>query len=57
MKRNTKPTSGQPVTDLNDDEEFIIAIRQGPSELDRGESLPLEDVERELPSWIIKYNA
>jgi predicted transcriptional regulator len=34
--------------------EFIAAVRQGLSELDRGESIPIEDVERELPSWIIR---
>jgi len=34
--------------------EFIAAIRQGLDDLDRGESIPLEDVERELPSWIIE---
>jgi len=34
--------------------EFVAAIRQGLAELDRGERIPLEDVERELPSWIIK---
>ncbi|HEY0765615.1 MAG TPA: hypothetical protein VGD61_24765 [Pyrinomonadaceae bacterium] len=34
--------------------EFIAAIRQGLSELDNGESVPIEEVEKELPSWIIK---
>lgn len=34
--------------------EFIAAVRQGLSELDNGERIPIEDVERELPSWIIK---
>jgi predicted transcriptional regulator len=34
--------------------EFIAAVRQGLTELDRGESIPIEDIERELPSWIIK---
>jgi|SRR5215213_1067716 len=32
--------------------EFIAAVRQGLSELDNGDSVPLEDVERELPSWV-----
>jgi len=34
--------------------EFIAAVRQGLSDLDNGESVPIEDVEKELPSWIIK---
>ena len=34
--------------------EFIAAVRQGLSELDAGESVPIEQIEQELPSWIIK---
>jgi predicted transcriptional regulator len=34
--------------------EFIAAVRQGLSELDNGESVPIEEVEKKLPSWIIK---
>ena len=34
--------------------EFVAAIRQGLSELDNGDSIPIEEVEKELPSWIIK---
>jgi len=34
--------------------EFIAAVRQGRSDLDNGESVPIEDVEKELSSWIIK---
>ena len=34
--------------------EFIAAVRQGLSELDNGHSIPIEEVEKELPSWIIK---
>jgi predicted transcriptional regulator len=33
--------------------EFIAAVRQGLDELNRGEQIPIEEVERELPSWII----
>jgi len=33
--------------------EFIAAIRQGLTELDRGEGIPTGDIECELPSWII----
>jgi len=34
--------------------EFIAAVREGLTELDHGEGIPIEDVEKELPSWIIK---
>lgn len=34
--------------------EFVAAVRKGLDELDRGEEIPIEQVERELPSWIIK---
>ena len=34
--------------------EFIAGVRQGLAELDRGEWIPIEAVERELPSWIIE---
>lgn len=32
--------------------EFIDAVREGLAELDRGERILIEDVERELPTWI-----
>lgn len=31
--------------------EFVAAIRQGMAELDRGESVAIEDVEAEMSSW------
>jgi predicted transcriptional regulator len=34
--------------------EFIAAVRQGLADLDRGERIPIDEVERELPSWIIE---
>ena len=34
--------------------EFVAAVRQGLFELDNGESIPIDQVEQELPSWIIK---
>ncbi len=34
--------------------EFIAAVRQGVAELDRGETILIEEVERDLPSWIIR---
>jgi hypothetical protein len=32
--------------------EFIAAVRQGLAELDNGDSVSIEEVERELPSWV-----
>jgi hypothetical protein len=40
--------------DIAQEIEFVAAVRQGLAELDRGEQIPMEDIERELPSWIIK---
>ena len=34
--------------------EFIAAVRQGLSELDNGDSVPIEEVEKELPSLVVK---
>ena len=34
--------------------EFIAVVRQGFTELDRGGRIPIEEIERELPSWIIR---
>ena len=34
--------------------EFVAGVRQGLAELDRGERIPIEEIERELPSWVIK---
>ncbi|HYV83521.1 MAG TPA: hypothetical protein VE931_08415 [Pyrinomonadaceae bacterium] len=34
--------------------EFVAAIRQGLSELDNGDSIPIEEIEKQLPSWIMK---
>jgi predicted transcriptional regulator len=34
--------------------EFIAAVRQGLSELDNGDSIPIDEVEKKLPSWSIK---
>lgn len=45
---------GASLHDIAQEIEFIAAVRQGLDELDRGERIPIEEVERELPSWIIK---
>ena len=34
--------------------EFIAAVREGIEDLNRGETIPLEQAEKDLPSWIIK---
>ena len=34
--------------------EFISAVRDGLAELDHDEGIPIEDIERELPSWVIR---
>ncbi|MDQ1636840.1 MAG: hypothetical protein QOF62_179 [Pyrinomonadaceae bacterium] len=34
--------------------EFIAAVRKGLEELDRGDRISIEEVEHELPSWIIR---
>ena len=40
--------------DITRELEFIAAVRQGLSELDNGDCVPIEEVEKELPFWIIK---
>jgi predicted transcriptional regulator len=40
--------------DIAQEIEFVAAVRQGLDELDRGERIPIEDIERELPSWVIR---
>jgi predicted transcriptional regulator len=45
---------GASLHDIAQEIEFIAAVRQGLDELHRGERIPIEEVERELPSWIIK---
>jgi predicted transcriptional regulator len=44
---------GASLHDIAREIEFIAAVRKGLDELDRGERIPLDEVERELPSWII----
>lgn len=34
--------------------EFVAAVRQGLDEVERGERIPIEEVEGDLPSWLIK---
>jgi predicted transcriptional regulator len=32
--------------------EFVAGVREGFAQLDRGEGVPIEEVERLLPTWI-----
>ena len=34
--------------------EFVAAVQEGIIELDRGERIPIEKIEAELPSWVIR---
>jgi len=34
--------------------EFVAAVREGLDELDAGQRIPIEEIERELPSWVIR---
>jgi hypothetical protein len=45
---------GASLHDIAREIEFVAAVRQRLDELDRGERIPIEEVERGLPSWIIK---
>ena len=45
---------GASLHDIAQEIEFVAAVRQGLDELDRGERIPIEEIERELPSWIIR---
>lgn len=45
---------GASLHDIAREIEFVDGVRKGLAELDRGEGIPIEQVERELPTWIIK---
>lgn len=34
--------------------EFVAGVRQGLAEVERGEAIPIEQIERELPTWAIR---
>jgi hypothetical protein len=40
--------------DVAQEIEFVAAVRQGLAEIDGGERIPIEEIERELPSWVIR---
>ena len=33
--------------------EFVAAVRQGLAEIDRGERIAIDEIGREIPSWVI----
>jgi predicted transcriptional regulator len=40
--------------DVAQEIEFVAAVRQGLAESVRGERIPIEEIEAELPTWIIR---
>jgi hypothetical protein len=40
--------------DIAQEIEFVAGVRKGLDEIERGERIPIEEIERELPSWVIK---
>ena len=40
--------------EIDDVDEFVAAVRKGLAELDRGEGIPIEEIEGELPSFVVK---
>ena len=40
--------------DVAQEIEFVAAVRQGLAEIDRGDTIAIEKIERELPSWVIR---
>ena len=42
------------LSDVAREIEFVAAIRQGLDEISRGESIPIEEIERQLPTWVIR---
>jgi len=40
--------------DVAQEIEFIASVRQGLAEIERGERILIGEIERELPSWVIR---
>ena len=40
--------------DVAQEIEFVAAVRQGLAEIDRGDTIAIEEIERELPSRVIR---
>ena len=35
--------------------EFVAGVRKGLAEIDSGQRIPIEEIERELPTWVEIY--
>jgi len=42
------------LTEIAREIEFVAGVREGLAQLDRGEGVPLEEVEKQFPTWITK---
>ena len=42
------------LTEIAREIEFIAGVREGFAQLDRGEGVSLEEIEKQLPAWISK---
>jgi predicted transcriptional regulator len=40
--------------DVAQEIEFVAGVREGLAEIEHGERIPIEYIERELPSWVIR---
>ena len=49
-----KPPENASLHDVAREIEFVAGVRQGLAEIERGERIPIEEIERELPSWVIR---
>ncbi len=45
---------GAPLYEIARRIEFVAAVREGLADIERGDIIPLEQVERELPEWVIE---
>ena len=42
------------LTEIANEIGFVVGVREGFAQLDRGEGVPLEEVKKQLSSWITK---
>lgn len=49
-----KPLEDASLHDVAREIEFVAAVRQGSTEIERGERISIEEIERELPSLFIR---
>lgn len=48
-----KLPDGATLHDVAREIEFVAGVRQGIAEIERGERVSVEEIERDLPSWVI----